>query len=195
MENEKDEVIGSEKELETPTEKEIQEEKELDQEVVDEAKEQEEEVSELDKAKAEAAEHKDKFLRLYSEFENFRRRSAKERLDLVQTASADLMTNLLEVLDDFERANKSTKDIDDATARSVKEGYELVHNKFNKILQNKGLKKMEAIGTAFDPELHEAVAKIPAPKKKLKGKIVDVVEDGYLLNEKIIRFAKVVIGE
>lgn len=151
--------------------------------------------SELDKALAEAAEMKDKYVRLYSEFENFRRRNAKERLELIQTATSDLVVKLLEVLDDFDRAQKSSKAIEESNKESLLQGFELVQHKLEKILKNQGLQKMEAHGKAFDADVHEAIAKIPAPSKKLKGKVVDVVEDGYLLNEKIIRFAKVVIGE
>jgi len=191
-----DEVIGSEKELHTPTDAELKEEKELDQEEVkQEEAASEEKVDDLTKAKMEAAEMKDKYLRLYSEFENFRRRSAKERLELIQTSTADLVKELLEVLDDFERAKKSNKELNDEASNSVKEGFDLVQNKFEKILKNQGLKKMEAKGSDFDADLHEAIAKIPAPDKKQKGKVVDVVEEGYMLNDKIIRFAKVVIGE
>jgi len=155
--------------------------------------EEKEELSELDKAKAELAEAKDKYLRLYSEFENYRRRTSKEKLELIQTATEGLITSLLPIVDDFERAEKSNQE--DADVKSVQEGMTLIANKFNNTLVQKGLKVMESKqGIAFDPEIHEAITQIPAPSKKLKGKVVDVVEKGYFLGEKVVRFAKVVIG-
>lgn len=135
----------------------------------------------------------DKYLRLYSEFDNFRRRTAKERIDLFKNASADLMTDLLPVLDDFDRAVTAMRDATDI--KTLSEGVNLVHTKFNNILNSKGLKEFDAVGKEFDPDFHEAVTKIPAPKKKLKGKVVDVIEKGYMLNDKVIRYAKVVVGE
>lgn len=149
---------------------------------------------ELERLKDELAESKDKYLRLYSEFENFRRRTAKEKLDMVQTANEDLMTALLPVIDDFERAEKSFED-KSTDLGAVKEGVQLIHNKFKKVLEQKGLKAMEGKeGMDFDSEFHEAITQIPAPKKNLKGKVVDVVEKGYMLKDKVIRYAKVVIG-
>lgn len=133
----------------------------------------------------------EKYLRLHADFDNFRRRNAKERLELIQNASQSLITELLPVLDDFERSIKAMESAD----KSVKEGVELVSRKLLKVLENKGLSKMKCMGEDFDSELHEAITQIPAPKEKQKGKILDVVEDGYLLNEKVIRFAKVVIGQ
>ncbi len=167
---------------------------------IDEVEENQEEVeveetvelSELDKTKAELAEAKDKYLRLYSEFENYRRRTSKEKLDLIQTASEGLISALIPIVDDFERAEKSNKE--DTDIKSVQEGMTLIANKFNNTLIQKGLKVMESKqGIAFDPEIHEAITQIPAPTKKLKGKVVDLVENGYFLCEKFIRFAKVVI--
>ncbi|XOV93150.1 MAG: nucleotide exchange factor GrpE [Bacteroidota bacterium] len=152
-----------------------------------------EEVVEKDEKEVladELNEAKDKYLRLYSEFENFRRRTAKERIELIGTATKDLIVDLLPVLDDFERAFKSLDDKSDAS----KEGLELIHNKFKKVLDQKGLKKMEVkAGDKFDPELQEAITQTPAGKK-LEGKVVDVIENGYTLNDKVIRFAKVVTG-
>lgn len=149
---------------------------------------------ELERLKDELAESKDKYLRLYSEFENFRRRTAKEKLDMVQTANEDLMTALIPVIDDFERAEKSFED-KSTDLGAVKEGVQLIHNKFKKVLEQKGLKAMEGKeGMDFDSEFHEAITQIPAPKKNLKGKVVDVVEKGYMLKDKVIRYAKVVIG-
>lgn len=135
----------------------------------------------------------DKYIRLYSEFDNFRKRSAKERLDLISSASGDLIKELLPILDDFERAIDANKNADDIEA--VKEGIILVHTKINKTLANKGLKEIEAKGNDFDAELHEAIAKFPAADESQKGKIIDVVEKGYYLNDKILRFSKVVVGE
>ena len=155
---------------------------------------EEEELSAEEKLQIEVAEAKDKYLRLYSEFENFRRRNAKERLELVKTASADVITELLPVIDDFERAMKSFQEIE--VKDGVLEGLELIQSKFLKVLEAKGLQTMEnEPGIEFDPEIHEAITKIPAPDEKLKGKVVDTVEKGYLLNDKVIRYAKVVIGE
>lgn len=150
--------------------------------------------AELERLKSELADSKDKYLRLYSEFENYRRRTSKEKLDLVQTANEDLMQALLPVMDDFERAEKSFDD-ESANLDSVKEGIGLISNKFKKTLEQKGLKPMEGKeGMEFDSELHEAITQIPAPKEELKGKVVDVIEKGYLLKEKVIRYAKVVVG-
>ncbi|MDN5200536.1 nucleotide exchange factor GrpE [Fulvivirgaceae bacterium BMA10] len=153
----------------------------------------EEELSEAEKLQVELTESKDKYLRIYSEFENYRRRTAKERLELISTASEELIVNLLPILDDFERAqNQENKKAD---AKAMEEGYQLIYNKFKNILEQKGLKTMDhKQGVEFDAELHEAITQIPAPSKKLKGKVVDVIEKGYYLGEKVIRFAKVVIG-
>lgn len=153
-----------------------------------------EEKDPLEALQDELAESKDKYLRLYSEFENFRRRTAKEKLDMVQTANEDLITSLLPVIDDFERAEKSFT-AEDADIKAVKEGIDLIFSKLKKALEQKGLKTMEhKQGIDFDPEFHDAITQIPAPDKKLKGKVVDVVEKGYLLKDKVIRYAKVVIG-
>ena len=133
----------------------------------------------------------DKYLRLYSDFENYRRRTAKERLDLLKSAGEDILTDLLPVLDDFERALKNMGDAN----KEVKEGVDLIYNKFKNTLNSKGLEPFHSIEAAFDPDFHEAVTKIPAPSKKMRGKVVDEIEKGYKLNDKVIRFAKVVVGE
>jgi len=148
-------------------------------------------VVEAEKLQAELAEQKDKFIRLYSEFENFRRRTAKEKLDLIQSGSEQLIKMLLPVIDDFDRAEKSFRD------RDIKEleGFFLIHNKFRKILEQAEVKLMEIKpGSEFNADLHEAITQIPTSDETLKGKVVDVVEPGYLLNDKVIRFAKVVVG-
>lgn len=151
------------------------------------------EINEFDKLKAEVDEAKEKYLRLYSEFENYRRRTSRERLDLINTANEELMSAILPVIDDFERADKAFDENGDIT--SFKEGYDLIYNKLKKNMEAKGLKLMECkAGDDFNAEIHEAVTQIPAPEDNLKGKIVDVIEKGYFLNEKVIRFAKVVTG-
>lgn len=135
----------------------------------------------------------DRYVRLYAEFDNFRRRTQKERIELMATANAGILKDLIPVLDDFERAitfNETATEID-----SVKEGFGLIYSKYKSILESKGLKPMESKGQPFDSELHEAIANIPAPSDDLKGRIVDDVEKGYLLNEKVVRFAKVVVGQ
>lgn len=135
---------------------------------------------------------KEKYLRLYSEFENFRRRTNKERLDWMQTASKDLMVELLPVVDDMERAMKAMQQAGDV--KSV-EGMELVFKKLYNTLEKKGLKPMQAQGESFDPEVHEAVTQFDAPTEDMKGKVIDELEKGYFLNDKVIRFAKVVVGK
>lgn len=135
----------------------------------------------------------DKYLRLYSEFENFRRRSAKEKLEIIGNANEKLLSDLLPILDDFDRAIESNKTVEDI--QILKQGFELLHNKMFNILSSNGLKPMEAKGKEFDVDLHEAITKIPAPNKKEKGKVFDVVEKGYHLNNKVLRFAKVVVAE
>ncbi len=140
----------------------------------------------------ELKEFKDKYLRLYSEFENFRRRTAKEKLDLMTTASEGVILDMLPVIDDFERAEKALQDSEDIEA--IKEGTALIINKFKKILTDKGLKAIETKGETFDVDLHEAITQFPAPSEDMKGKIMDETEKGYYLGDKVIRFAKVVVG-
>jgi molecular chaperone GrpE len=152
----------------------------------------ESQISEEDKLKAEATEWQNKYLRLYAEFDNFKRRTSKERLELLQIAGKDVITDLLTVLDDFERAQKSIETATDVEA--VKEGVTLVQHKLKGVLSQKGLKEMESKGKEFDADLHEGITTIPAPSADLKGKIIDELEKGYLLNDKVIRFAKVIIG-
>lgn len=146
-----------------------------------------------DKTEKELKEWQDKYMRLYSEFENFRRRTAKERLELINNAGEDTIKAILPILDDMNRAivnNEKSEDL-----KAVKEGFTLIQHKLSKVFESKGVKKMDALHQPFDAEIHEALTKIPAPKSKLKGKIVDVIEDGYTLNGKVVRFAKVVVGE
>lgn len=151
------------------------------------------EDDELAKLRDEVNEMKEKYLRLYSEFENYRKRNARERVELISNANADLIVELLPVLDDFERAEEAVKN-GDKDEHAFK-GFELIHKRLRKTLQDQGLKEMEdARGSEFDTEYHEAVAQFPVEDEKLKGKIYDVVEKGYFLNDKVIRFAKVVTG-
>jgi molecular chaperone GrpE len=152
----------------------------------------ENESSITSKLEAELADQKDKFIRLYSEFENYKRRTAKEKLEFASMANKDLMSALLPIVDDMERAEKSMETATDIEA--LKEGLKLVFNKFAKTLEGKGLKMIDAQGQPFDSEFHEAITQIPSPSEDLKGKVVDVVEKGFFLNDKIIRFAKVIIG-
>lgn len=152
----------------------------------------EETISEEDKLKAEVAEWQNKHLRLYAEFDNFKRRTSKERLELLQMAGKDVIADLLPVLDDFERALKSMDTATDVEA--VKEGVKLVQHKLKNILSQKGLKEMEAKGAEFNPDIHDGITNVPAPSEDLKGKVIDELEKGYYLNDKVIRFAKVVIG-
>lgn len=157
---------------------------------------EEKETTETDQAyllNEKIAELNDKYLRLYSEFENFRRRTAKEKLDLISNASESVLKDLLPIIDDFERGINANEKSDDI--KNIKEGLKLINHKFEKTLKDKGLRKMECLHLEFNSDLHEAITKIPVKDKKLKGKIVDVLENGYYLNDKVIRFAKVVLGE
>lgn len=138
------------------------------------------------------AEMNDRYLRLYSEFDNYRKRSARERVDLVKTAAADIFTAILPVLDDFDRAAKAMETA--AEIEVVKDGMKLIHTKFGNILKAKGLEEMPSMGQVFDADVHEAITSIPAPDESLKGKVIDELEKGYALNGKVIRFAKVVVG-
>lgn len=146
-----------------------------------------------EKLQAELDEQKDKYIRLFAEFDNFKKRNAKERYELMQTAGRDVLTSLLDVLDDCDRAEKQMQNSEDLN--QVKQGVQLVFNKLRTTLQNKGLKPMESINTPFDVEKHEAITEIPAPTEELKDKVVDEITKGYYLNDKIIRFAKVVVGK
>ncbi|MES2652921.1 MAG: nucleotide exchange factor GrpE [Bacteroidota bacterium] len=134
----------------------------------------------------------DKYLRLFAEFDNYKRRTQKERIELLQTAGKDVVVSLLPVLDDFDRALKATENATEVNA--IREGIMLVQTKLKSILTQKGLKEVESLHTLFDTDIHEAITKIPAPTDDLKGKVVDELEKGYTLNDKVIRFAKVVVG-
>lgn len=151
-----------------------------------------EEASELEKLREAVREKEDKYLRLYAEFDNFRRRNAKERIELIQTAGKEVIVSLLEVMDDCDRAEKVMNKSEDIAA--VREGVQLVFNKFRRTMLSKGLKEMECVGAEFNADLHEAITEVPAGPEKA-GKVIDQVEKGYYLNDKIIRFAKVVVGQ
>jgi molecular chaperone GrpE len=138
-------------------------------------------------------ESNDKYLRLVAEFDNFRKRNAKERIELTKSAGEDIIRSLLDVVDDSERAAKQLETSEDLPL--IKEGINLVFNKLKSTLQNRGLKAMESKGEEFDTELHEAITEIPAPSEELKGKVIDEVQKGYYLNDKIIRHAKVIVGK
>ncbi|TCJ14636.1 nucleotide exchange factor GrpE [Flaviaesturariibacter flavus] len=150
------------------------------------------EESELEKLKAQLDEKNDQYLRLAAEFDNFKRRTAKERVELIQTAGKDVIQSLLDVLDDASRAEQQLEKTDDVA--QIKEGIRLVFGKLRNTLASRGLKPMEAKGAEFNPDLHEAITEIPAGDE-MKGKVVDEVTKGYYLNDKIIRFAKVVVGK
>jgi len=147
---------------------------------------------EIENLKADNAEWQDKFLRLYSEFDNYRKRTQKEKLDVIQNAAESVIINLLPVLDDMERAVKYGEN-PDADINSIKEGEMLIFQKLNNLLRQKGLKIIETTNTQFDTDYHEAIATIPADNEEDKGKIVEEIEKGYMLNDKVIRFSKVVI--
>lgn len=150
------------------------------------------ELSAEEKLQQENAALNDKYLRLFAEFDNFKRRTQKERSELLQTAGKDVIVSLLPVLDDFDRATKAIETATDINP--IREGVALVHSKLKSILAQKGLKEIESINSVFDTDNHEAITKIPAPNEELKGKVIDELEKGYTLNDKVIRFAKVVVG-
>lgn len=151
------------------------------------------EYEEKEKMQAEIAELKDKVLRQVAEFENYKRRIAREMTDLRQTAGRDVIQSMLEVLDDMDRADKQLGNTTDIAV--AKEGIGLVFSKMRTLMQQKGVRKMDAVNTEFNADLHEAITEIPAPSEEMVGKVIDVVESGYYLNDKLIRFAKVVVGK
>ncbi|HEU4860007.1 MAG TPA: nucleotide exchange factor GrpE [Chitinophagaceae bacterium] len=148
---------------------------------------------ELETLRNELGEMKEKFIRKVAEFENFKKRNLKERMDLIQTAGKEVIVDLLEVLDDCERAEKQLNASEEGS--QAKEGVMLVFNKLRSILSAKGLKPMETINKDFNPDIHEAITEVPAPSEEQKGKVIDEIQKGYYLNDKIIRYAKVVVGK
>ncbi|MCP4441508.1 MAG: nucleotide exchange factor GrpE [Aureispira sp.] len=187
----KDEVVQENQE-ETTLE-DSNEQEETEEVEAEEVAPKEEEPKKTKSPADELGDMKDKYLRLYAEFDNYRKRTLKERQDLVKMASQDVIKAILPAIDDMDRAIRIA-DADD-NDETVPEGIRLVYNKLLKSLEQQGVKPMETTGVAFDPELHEALTKIPAPTDDLKGKIVDTIERGYYLNDKIVRYPKVVVGE
>lgn len=149
--------------------------------------------TDIEQLEATIADLRDKHLRLFSDFDNYRKRTNKERIELFKTASSEMIIELLTILDDFDRAGKSFETTADIEA--VKQGFELIHAKLQGLLTRKGLENMDSLGKEFNTDFHEAITEFPAPSKELKSKVLDVVEKGYLLNGKVIRFAKVVVGK
>jgi molecular chaperone GrpE len=139
------------------------------------------------------AELNDKYLRLTAEYDNYRRRTLKEKMELSKSAGEEILQSMLPVIDDFDRALESIDESQDIEA--VKEGIHLIYNKFRDVMEQQGVKEIEAKDQEFDTDKHEAVSKIPAPSEDMKGKVVDVVQKGYYLNDKVLRFSKVVVGE
>lgn len=167
-----------------------------DKEQQEETETTEKEVEQPDREaelEAQVAAMNDKYLRLYAEFDNFRRRTAKQQIEMQKTAGSDTIREILPVLDDFERAIESNKEISDP--EELKKGFDLIYNKFKGSLQRVGVKEIEAKEKPFDTDLHEAITNVPAPSEDLKGKVVDVVEKGYYLNDHVLRFSKVVVGQ
>ena len=168
----------------TPIKKESKKEKALKKSQTEE---------QLEKAELDLLDLRDRHMRLQAEFDNYRKRTLKERIELLKTANESLLISLLPVVDDFDRANQTLESVEEESP--VKEGVKLIYNKFQDFLKQNGIKEIEAKGLDFNTDLHEAITKIPAPTEELAGKNVDVVQKGYYLNDKVIRFAKVVIGE
>jgi molecular chaperone GrpE len=193
----------SEKADNQPTKKDEMEENLMEDQVQETSENEESEVEapeeeEVEEAKEPTMEEKlaelqDRYLRLTAEYDNFRKRTLKEKIDLQKSANESLLGALLPVADDFDRAMESVEEAKDVEA--VKEGMRLISGKFQGFLNQQGVKEIEAVNKKFDTDVHEAITKIPAPSKKLKGKVVDVVQKGYYLGEKVLRFSKVVIGE
>jgi molecular chaperone GrpE len=189
QQEEQEEQVNEEVQNPEVTEVVEQVEKDIKEETLEQT---EKEVSEVQKISKELLEMKDKYLRLYSEFENFRKRTQKEKTELIFTANEDVILSLLPIVDDFERGMKANVDTEEVAV--VKEGVQLIYDKFEKLLNAKGLKPINATGQEFDTELHEAITQIPSPDEEMKGKVIDEVEKGYKLGDKVIRYSKVVVG-
>lgn len=173
--------------------KNIEEQEVQEQEQVVEEQEELSVEEQLQAKEVELAELKDKYLRIFAEFDNFKKRTIKEKMDFMRNASRDVLADLLPVLDDFDRAKGSAED--EGSTEQFSDGVNLVYNKIYSVVKSKGLKPMESTGEVFDSELHEAITKIPAPNEEMKGKVIDTITKGYYLNDTIIRHAKVVVGE
>jgi len=193
-ESEKDMQQAQQAQQDINSEQDKNEEVEINDSVEPEEDAKEKKESQKEKSDKEKLEElNDKYIRLAAEYDNYRRRTLKEKMELAKSAGEDILVNILPVMDDFERGLESidkAKEVD-----AIKEGVYLIYNKFKEFLKQRGVKAIEAKEREFDTDLHEAVTKIPAPEEELKGKVVDVIEKGYLLNDKVIRYAKVVIGE
>lgn len=171
----------------------MNEQENIQEENLEQDPKQETEVTVEEQMKKELDEANDKYTRLFAEFDNYKKRTSKERIELIQTAGQGIITKLLPVLDDFDRALVAMETAQDV--ESVRTGVELVHSKLHKMLELEGLKEMEVMAQEFDADFQEAITTIPAPSEEMKNKVIDVVEKGYTLNDKVIRFAKVVIGQ
>ena len=187
------EKVNEELEVETPELLDQPEDQNKKETKKDKAHKKNKVEEQLEQAELELLELKDKHIRLQAEFDNYRKRTLKERMELLKTASESLLISILPVIDDFDRAVQTLDNVEEEG--HLKDGVMLIYNKFQDFLKQNGVKEIEAKEQPFDTDLHEAITKIPAPSKELKGKIVDVVQKGYYLNDKVIRFSKVVIGE
>ncbi|MBO7646842.1 MAG: nucleotide exchange factor GrpE [Bacteroidales bacterium] len=189
--------VSTEKMAEEPTKEEAQEEKKgksfFSKKNNKEKQKIEELEAQIEKLNAEKAELNDRFLRLYSEFDNYKKRVNKEKLDLIATASEKVILSVLPIMDDFERAIAANEKVDDINA--IKEGFVLIYNKMQQMLTRHNVTEIEAVGQVFDTDLHEAVTHFPVEKEEDKGKVIDVTEKGYKLSDKVIRYAKVVVGQ
>lgn len=185
--------MSNETENQEPVENQAGSETHIDEQAAPEGTASQAEANAGNDLQAKVDELKDKYVRLFADFDNYKKRVARERLELIKDASKDVILNLLPVLDDFERAVKSAESATEV--EPVKEGMLLIHNKLLKNLEQKGLKPVDPVGEPFDVEYHEAITEIPAPTEALKGKVVAVAEKGYYLNDRIIRYAKVVVGK
>ena len=185
--------VNEEQEIETPELTEQQEAQSKKETKKDKAHKKNKVEEELEKAEAELLEMKDKHIRLQAEFDNYRKRTLKERMELLKTASESLLVSILPVIDDFDRAVQTLDSVEEES--HVKDGVKLIYNKFQDFLKQNGVKEIDAKEQTFDTDLHEAITTFPAPTEDLKGKIIDVVQKGYYLNDKVIRHSKVVIGE
>jgi len=189
--------VESENEIDADFETEAEVENEDKRGIFDKlrGKKKKEKIDPLEELKIQKAELNDKYVRLFAEFDNFKKRTAKERIELMKTASKDVVVDMLSVLDDFDRATKAANEARENEKPVDLDGFSLIQNKIKTTLANKGLQEMETNGMPFDSELHDAITEIPAPSDELKGKIVDTIEKGYYMNDVIIRHAKVVVGK
>jgi molecular chaperone GrpE len=186
--------IEDEERLETPVDEEVTEEKtEVPEEEQAEQEEENSPEAQLAKAQNEIADLKDKYLRQAAEFDNYRKRVATEKGELVKNGGARVMTAILPILDDFERAHENMDKMEDVAA--VKEGVQLIIDKFLKLLKQEGLEKMDVVGKPFDVDFHEAIAMVPGQPDEMRGKVIDCVQSGYKMNDKVIRHAKVAVAQ